>query len=151
VKSKPSIINTRKELLQSLGEKVASVMRRVYTGQGYRFREFKLGPPQIHILFFIAKQRKKVAVKDLAEMLRVTPGAITQLVDVLVDKDLVKREADPKDRRIIRIRLTELAINMLEEFRESYLASVSRAFNALSDAEIKELIRLLDKIDTRLV
>jgi DNA-binding MarR family transcriptional regulator len=140
----------RKELLQSLGGKLASVMRRVHAGQGFRFSEFKVSPPQVHILFFIAKQRKDVAVKDLAEMLRVTPGAVTQFVDALVEMDLVKREEDPIDRRIIRIKLTELAISKLEEFREGYLTSASRAFDVLSDAEIKELVRLLDKVDTHL-
>ena len=141
----------RKELLQMLGGKMASVMRRVHTGQAFHFSEFKLSPPQIHILFFIRKQPEDVSVKDLAKMLKVTPGAVTQFVDTLVKMDLVKREEDPKDRRIIRIKLTELAISKLEEFRESYLASISQVFEVLSDAEMEELVRLLEKVDTHLV
>ncbi len=141
----------RKELLQSLGEKMASVMRRVRAGQGFHFSEFRLGPPQVRILFFIAKQKEDVAVKDLAEMLKVTPGAVTQFVDALVEMDLVRREEDAKDRRIIRIKLTELAISKLEEFRKGYLASASWVFDVLSDAEIRELVRLLDKVDAHLV
>jgi DNA-binding MarR family transcriptional regulator len=140
--------NTRKELLQSLVEKMGSVMRRLHAGQGFRFSELKLGPPQGRILFFIAKQKEEVAVKDLAEMLNVTPGAVTQLVDALVEMGLVRREEDVKDRRIIRIKLTELARSKLEEFRKGYLASASRVFDVLSDAEIGELVRLLDKADT---
>lgn len=140
----------RKELLQTLVEKLVSVMRRVHAGQGFRFSEFKLGPPQVRILFFIAKQKEDVAVKDLAEMLKVTPGAVTQFVDALVEMDLVRREEDAKDRRIIRIKLSELAISKLEEFRKGYLASASRVFDVLSDAEIKEFVRLLDKVDTHL-
>ncbi len=77
----------RKELLESLAEKMISVMRRVHKGQSVRFSEFRLSPPQIRILFFIGKQGKDVAVKDLAEMLKVTPGAITQFVDALVEMD----------------------------------------------------------------
>ena len=140
----------RKELLQTLVEKLVSVMRRVHAGQGFRFSEFKLSPPQVRIVFFIAKQREEVAVKDLAEMLSVTPGAVTQFVDALVEMDLVRREEDAKDRRIIRIKLTELAISKLEEFRKGYLASASRVFDVLSDAEIEEFVRLLDKVDTHL-
>ena len=136
----------RKESLQSLGEKMASVMRRVHAGQSFRFSEFKLGLSQVRILFFIAKQKEEVAVKDLAEMLKVTPGAITQFVDALVEMELVRREEDAKDRRIIRIKLTELAISKLEEFKKGYLTSASRVFDVLSDAEIKELVRLLDKV-----
>ncbi len=140
--------NARKELLQSLAEKIASVMRRMHAGQCFKFSEFILRPPQVRILFFIAKNREEVAVKDLAEMLDVTPGAITQFVDGLVDMDLVRREEDVKDRRIIRIKLTELAKSKIEEFRKGYLTSASRVFDILTDAEIGELVRLLDKVDT---
>ena len=102
------------------------------------------------MLFFIARQNEEVAAKDLAEMLGVTPGAITQCVDGLVDMGLVRREEDVKDRRIMRIKLTELARSKLAEFRKSYLASASQVFDILSDAEIKELVRLLGKVDSRL-
>ena len=141
-----SVSKSRKELLQSLGEKMASVMGRVHKGQGFKFSEFILRPPQVRILFFIARQNEEVAAKDLAEMLGVTPGAVTQFVNGLVDMDLVKREEDVKDRRIVRMKLTELARSKLEEFRKSYLASVRQVFDILSDAEIKELVRLLDKV-----
>ena len=139
--------NNRKELLQALAEKMTSVLRRVHAVQGFKFSEFILRPPQVRILFFIARQNEGVAVKDLAEMLNVTPGAVTQFVDALVEMDLVRREEDAKDRRIIRIKLTELARGKLAEFRKGYLASASRLFDILSDAEIGELIRLLDKVD----
>ena len=99
----------------------------------------------------LRNKKEEVAVKDLAEMLNVTPGAVTQFVDALVEMDLVRREEDAKDRRIIRIKLTELARSKLEEFRKGYLASASRVFDILSDAEIRELVRLLDKVDTHLV
>jgi len=142
------MINARKELLQALAEKMASVMRRVHAGQGFKFSAFILRPPQVRILFFIARQNEEVAVKDLAEMLSVTPGAVTQFVDGLVEMDLVRREEDARDRRIIRIKLTELARSKLDEFRKGYLKAASRVFDVLSDAEIKELVRLLDKVDT---
>jgi DNA-binding MarR family transcriptional regulator len=143
--------STRKELLQSLAEKMASIMRRVHKGQGFKFSVFILRPPQVRILFFITRQNEEVAIKDLAEMLGVTPGAVTQFLDGLVDIGLVRREEDIKDRRIMRIKLTELARSKLEEFRKAYLASASQVFDILSDAEIKELVRLLDKVNTHLV
>ena len=139
--------NTRRELLQSLAEKIASVMRRVHHGHGFKSSKFILRPPQVRMLFLIARHNEEVSVKDLAEMLDVTPGAVTQVIDGLVDMELVRREEDIKDRRIIRIKLTELARSKLEEFTKSYLASVSQLFDILSDAEIKEMVRLLDKVD----
>ena len=72
--------NMRRELLQSLAEKMTSIMRDVHRGHGFKFTEFVLKPPQIRTLFFIARQDEEVATKDLAEMLDVTPGAVTQFV-----------------------------------------------------------------------
>lgn len=139
--------NVREERLQTLVEVMASVMRRVHAGQGFRFSEFRLGPPQVRILFYIAKREDDVALKDLAEMLKVTPGAVTQFVDGLVEMDLVRREEDARDRRIIRIKLTGLAVRKLEEFRKGYLTSATRVFSVLSDGEIGQLVRLLARVN----
>lgn len=141
---------TRRELLQSLGEKMALVMRGVHAGQTFRFSEYKIGPPHVRILFFIAKQKENVAVKDLAEMLKVTPGAVTQFVNTLVQNRLVTRVEDKKDRRIIRIKLTEHGVNSLEEFKKGYMASTNQVFDVLSEMEIKEFVRILDKVNAHL-
>ena len=80
-------------------------------------------------------------------MLGVTPGAITQFVDGLVEKDLVRRSEDPNDRRVLRIKLTELAESDFKQFWKDYFTAVSQIFSALSDEEIKQLIGLLSKVD----
>lgn len=87
-------------------------------------------------------------MKELAERSSVTPGAITQFVDTLVERGLVAREGDPNDRRIVRLKLTELAKNQLEKFRQEHLKSMSTIYEALNDDEIKQLIKLFIKMDT---
>jgi len=136
----------REELLQSLSEKMGVVMRGMHTGQRFPFGEFALGRPQVHILFFVARKKEGASVKYLAEMLDVTPGAVTQFVDALVEKGLVRREEDPDDRRILRIKLTGIAESKFEQFKKDYFKSVSRVFDTLSYKEIKQLIKLLAKI-----
>lgn len=141
----------RKELLERLAEKMFSVMRCLHAGQCFRYNETVLRPPQVRILLFIAKYKEELAVKHLAEILNVTPGAVTQFVDGLVDMGLVRREEDTRDRRIIRIKLTGRARSKLEEFRKGYLASANRVFDILSDEEIRELVRILAKVDTNTI
>jgi DNA-binding MarR family transcriptional regulator len=86
-----------------------------------------------------------VSVKELAEVLSVTSGAVTQFVDALVEKGLVRREEDHDDRRLLRIKLTEYAHNNFKEFKKDYFESVSRVFDSLSDEEIQQLTGLLMK------
>ena len=45
-----------------------------------------------------------VMLKDIADELKLTPGAISQTVDVLVRENLVERTTSPTDRRAILLR-----------------------------------------------
>jgi DNA-binding MarR family transcriptional regulator len=62
--------------------------------------------PQLRILFMLT-------VKDgatpgyLAERMRVTPSTITGLTDRLVRQDFIRRDEDSKDRRLVRLHITE--------------------------------------------
>lgn len=136
---------TREDLLQTLIQRMMSVMRHVrHPGPP---PEPVLSPPQLHLLFTIAGRKEGISVKELAEGASVTPGAITQFVDALVERGLVMREGDPNDRRIVRLKLTELARNQFEKFRKEHLAAFSRVFAVLTDDEIKQLIALMTKIE----
>ena len=132
--------------MQTLIQRMMSIMRHVHHSSIPS--EPPLSPPQVHLLFSIASKQEGISVKELAERTSVTPGAITQFVDGLVEMGLVMREGDPNDRRIVRLKLTELAKSQFEHFRKDYLTSASRVFDVLSNDEIKQLITLFDKINT---
>ena len=136
---------TKEDLLQKLIEQLSSVMKQIH--HGMLVQEPSLSPPQARLLFAIASKKKEgISVKEMAEQANVTPGAITQFVDILVKKKLVKRYEDPDDRRIVRLIITEGAKTQLEKLRKDFLSSVVQAFDALSNDEIKQLIKLLSKI-----
>lgn len=137
---------TREDLMQTLIQRMMSIMRHLHHDSIPS--EPPLSPPQVHLLFSIASKQEGISVKELAERTSVTPGAITQFVDGLVEMGLVMREGDPNDRRIVRLKLTELAKSQFEHFRKDYLTSASRVFDVLSNDEIKQLITLFDKINT---
>ena len=106
-----------------------------------------LSPPQANILFTIAHHPDGMSVKELAEHTGVTPGAITQFIDALVEKGLVTREGDPTDRRIVRLKVTHLAKEQFEKFRQDFLSSFYKIFEVLNNEEIQQLITLMDKVD----
>ncbi len=137
---------SREDLLQTVVHRMMSVIKLVrHPGPP---GEPPLSPPQANLLFTISHKPQGTSVKELAEGAGITPGAITQFVDALVEKGLVIREGDPVDRRIVRLKLTELAKNQFEKFRREHLASFSKVFDVLSDDEIKQLITLMEKIES---
>jgi DNA-binding MarR family transcriptional regulator len=135
----------RAELIQTLVQRMMAIMRHVrHPGPP---PEPLLSPPQVHLLFIIGRRKEGISVKELADISSVTPGAITQFVDALVEHGLVAREGDPNDRRIVRLKLTGQARSHFEKFRNEHLESMSKIFEALTDEEIKQLTALITKID----
>ena len=142
-----SMDKNREDLLQTLTQRMMSVMRPVRHPAPPP--EPSLSPPQVHLLFAIARKKEAaISMKELADLSSITPGAVTQFVDGLVERGLVAREGDPNDRRVVRLKLTELALSQFEKFRKEHLKSMFKIFEALNDDELKQLTELFTKVDT---
>jgi DNA-binding MarR family transcriptional regulator len=137
----------RQDLLQTAISRMMSIMRHMrHPGLPL---EHVLSPPQAHLFFTIAgKKEAGISVKDLAELSHITPGAVTQFVDALVERGMVMREGDSNDRRIVRLKLTAEAKSHFEKMRKQHLDSMIEIFEALTNDEIKQLIVLFTKMDT---
>ena len=135
----------RDDLLQELIERMMAIMRKVRHDAVPS--EPLLSMPQLHILFTIAMKKGGVSVSDLAEASGVTPGAVTQFVNALVERDLVARESDPSDRRVVRLCLTPNARRQLQRLRRDHLAAAARVFDVLSLEDIRALNDILARIN----
>ena len=56
-----------------------------------------------------------VMLKEIADELQLTPGAISQTVDILVRENLVERTVSPSDRRAILLRPTAAGLELKEK------------------------------------
>lgn len=86
----------------------------------------------------------------LAERLELKSAATGKLVDRLVARGLVERRADPMDRRAHRLFATEKAENLLKELEPLGGAIRESVLSGLSDEDIHELTKTLQKIKTNL-
>lgn len=140
----------REELLQKLIDKMDQVMKAMRSshssGHKFPFGDLNISAQQAFLLFYIARSKEPASAKDLAERMHVTSGAVTQFIDVLVEKDLVKRMEDPNDRRVQRIYLSDFAKSKFDMFRKEYFNSMKEAFGDLTDKEIIQLTELIGKI-----
>ncbi len=59
-------------------------------------------------------QHPESSVGMIADGLRVSAAAAAKLIDRLVKKNLLTREEDPHDRRVLKIRLTPEGLKLLE-------------------------------------
>ena len=83
---------------------------------------------------------------EVQRKILVTSGGITYLVDRLVEKGLVKREACAEDRRARYAVLTPAGTALIRKIFPQHTVSVERALSGLTLAEQREAIQLLKKL-----
>lgn len=70
-------------------------------------------------------------VGDLAQVLRVTVGGMSKIIDRIERAGLIRREADPTDRRASRVALTSAGSCAVAAARETYEAEMTTVLNAV--------------------
>ena len=105
---------------------------------------------QFSVLVVLARAGP-VPMRTLSKELQVTPPNITGVVDRLERKELVKRLADPGDRRKKEIQLTAKGENLYERVRKGYSASIQESLDALTREEQEILAKLLRKLRNEIV
>jgi len=81
---------------------------------------------------------------EVSQYLLVSNGNITQLRTRLSADGLIETEADAKDRRIQRVRLTSRGQSVFNKMAKAHAACVDRLLSDLVQADKQALTRLLD-------
>lgn len=108
--------------------------------------ETDLSVKEIHTLASL-DVRKSKTMSEAAADLRISMGTLTVSINKLVKKGYVERLRTERDRRIVRIKLTDKgqeAIRAHEEFHEQM---IGKAVSALSDKEMERFIISLEGIN----
>src|SRR5260221_3082021 len=110
-------------------------------------REYGLtSPTQYNILRILRGEGKPLPILEIASRtITVVPG-ITGLIDRLERAGFVHRLRFEKDRRVIYVALTDQGVKTLADLDEPLHALHHKLLDHLSQGELKELIRLLEKV-----
>jgi DNA-binding MarR family transcriptional regulator len=85
-------------------------------------------------------------LSELSDHLHIAPRSTTEVVDALEARDLVRRRADPGDRRATLVEVTERGIDVLAAIRDTRGTEAVRVFGRLSPPDRAELARLLTQL-----
>lgn len=90
---------------------------------------------------------------SMSELRRWVGGSaqnITGLIDAMEAEGLVRRKANPKDRRSLLVELTERSSKNVLEDRKEHAARVAQLFEHLSPAERTKLLYSIETLAARL-
>jgi len=102
-------------------------------------------PSQWLVVSFIS-QNEGASVNETARALSMSGSAATQLINGLVAKGYVKREADKEDRRAQKLFLSEKSRKKIAESRKKRIDSMLKIFEVFTDEEFEQYRNLNRKL-----
>lgn len=99
----------------------------------------------IKVLEYIARE-KSPSMTDIADHLRITSPGATMIADKLIELKELDRKADPTDRRIVRLVITEKGRQVLEHGMKCMKKLISVRLASLSKTEQKQFAEILTKL-----
>jgi DNA-binding MarR family transcriptional regulator len=98
------------------------------------FRPYELSTPQYAILFHASATG--VPLSQICQEMLADNSNLTRMVDRLEARGLVRRAADPTDRRVTLVQLTEAGQELLDELRPRHRALVEQRMSHLSPEQL---------------
>ncbi|PHR93048.1 MAG: MarR family transcriptional regulator [Blastopirellula sp.] len=109
------------------------------------FREFGLTPSQYNILRILRGEGKPLPSLEIADRLIQVVPAITGLIDRLEKAEMVTRQRCEEDRRVVYVAITKKALKIIDKMDTPLEAMHEQLVGHMTQAELKELVRLLEK------
>ena len=142
----------KKRILDSVAEDLFSTLPLI--GRSIRRKLLKtvitsfkedIAPPHFEIMKLL-EEAGTLHVAEIGERLQIARSQMTHLIDKLVELDIVERQIDTGDRRMIDIILTDKGKTMIKE-HDSYIRNATReTLSCLTDEELQDLSDSLRKL-----
>jgi DNA-binding MarR family transcriptional regulator len=127
---------------ESLADAFGAVARQLRERSAETLAPWDITPAHLRALRTLSRHGT-MRLSELSERLEIAPRTATEVVDALESRDLVRRRADPGDRRATLVEVTERGAGVLAEIRAARGTEAGRVFGRLSPADRAELARIL--------
>ena len=130
-----------------LADLLQRLTKRLRRAQVERLAPLGLSPAQERALRVLTRSEEPLRMTELAGRLGIVPRSVTTVVDALEEAGLVRRETDSRNRRAIRLHLTERGLAFRDDMREARRRAAEDLFAPLSAENRKALAGLLGLAD----
>lgn len=128
-----------------LGAFISMTYRSHFVRINHRMKELGLSAGQFFVLMVLSDEQG-VTQDYLAGVFLIDKGSIARAVNVLEEKGIVRRITDEKNRRAVRLYLTEAGEKLIPEVVKIDKEWEEAAFSGLSQEERKQAMTLLRRI-----
>lgn len=129
----------------TLGYKIKLVSQLMYRDFLERLEPYGLTPFHYVVLCCLWEE-DGLSTSGIADKLKQLGATLTGVVDRMEERNLVYRERDPDDRRIVRIWLTDQGKQLMNVLPAVSVETSKKATEGISEEEQKAVLKLLDQI-----
>ena len=122
------------------------MIKKTWQTGGPLVEEHELTQPQLFALRQL-KEKGPMTMGELSELISVTHGVATRMVDRLLKKGMVERRRNDSDRRVVTISLTGLGERATFEAVTDAMSMIRGAFKNVSQRDREEYLALLGRIE----
>jgi DNA-binding MarR family transcriptional regulator len=122
-------------LIKRIETEVTAQMNKALTDFGITLSQFI-------VLNFVNDNRTDLSSAQLSRRFKMTPQSMNETVTSLQTKELIIKNADVENRRILRISLTEKGLDILTQCNNAIDEVEKELFSTLSESEL-DVLRLL--------
>jgi len=130
---------------ESLSEAFWDVARQLRERSQEKLAPWEITPAHLRALRSL-KRHGTLRLSELSDHLHIAPRSTTEVVDALESRGLVRRRADPGDRRATLVEVTEQGAGVLDAIRAARGTEAGRVFGRLSPADRAHLARILRQL-----
>ncbi|MBO9406074.1 MarR family transcriptional regulator [Shimia sp. R9_1] len=116
-------------------------------------REFDSTLPRFDVMSVLARFSEGKKMSEISDLLRVSNGNVTGIVDKLSEEGLAQRVAVPGDRRASKVKLTEKGIAAFAEHADTHEGWIDEMLGGLNaedvDGMATRLERLIETLEDR--
>lgn len=95
---------------------------------------------------WLLQQTPGLRVSDLSQLMSIHQSTASNMLDKLQSKQLIRREREAADQRVVRLHLTAEGERLLEAAPQPAQGHVTRAMQRLSDEQLAVLAGALDTL-----
>lgn len=130
-------------MLFDLYSLIKSVYLLLDDGDQHFFGLHNLTQSQFYALLWLSNSPKSMS--ELSQAMLCDPSNVTRVADILERKGLISRQRDEQDRRIVRLQLTAVGQQMIDQLHQDHNQYTEQRMVTLSAEERAALFPLLQK------
>lgn len=129
-------------LLQKVHQLIYRELQRNFYDKGITTAQFEV--------LMELKKHRELPMWKIGDLLSVTGGNVTGLIDRLEKKGLVERERSEKDRRIIMAKITQRGDKVFKNVSGEFEAKLLTTLSALGNGDLNKFNLMLEKLHEEL-